>query len=340
MAAISSVPGMNVDAATLVRRGLITTAVVVVIAILAWGVSAMIKPDPMRVTLLTPSVAPGVSVGTYVEMNGVQIGKVSGIDLQGSGRLGVAMDLDKDGARGLTDGLVADFAPNNLFGITSVQITPSSAGRPLYDGATVAPAMTPADSTMSGLLRSLADVEATALRPYMSQVLRQADTATKGFLPLVRALGSVAQANAETQSAPTAQTLPALASALQGVGMASGDVLYGLRLLWDWNGPDIPGYPVAQTGTLSSIINVTAPDLTKLVKELQPLAPLLGTVVDLERRVIRSMPDAAQNGRQLSDLIEAIRRAIRDTPNGKVLDLDVQARPVPITPPQEQGGRR
>jgi ABC-type transporter Mla subunit MlaD len=339
MASISSVPGMTVEPKELVRRGVITLAVVLVVALLAWGITALVRPAPLRITLLTAAVAPGINTGTAIEMNGVQIGKVSEINQQGSGRLGIGMDLDPDKSKGLTDGLIADFAPNNLFGITSIQVTPSSSGSPLRDGAKVLPATAPTDSTMSGLLRSLADVESTALRPYISELLRQSDTATKGFLPLVRALGAVAQVNAETQTVPTAQTLPILANALQGIGASTDDLLSALRLLWDWPGPDAPGYPQAQTATIDALKNLTGPDLAKLVTALQPLAPTLDVLVDLERRTTRSMPDAARNGRQISDLIETLRRAIKDTPSGKVLDLDVQVKPVPI-PPQPTGGGR
>lgn len=338
MASISSVPGMTVEPKQLVRRGALTVAIVVVIALLAWGITALARPAPMRITLLTSEVAPGVNNGTVIEMNGIRIGTVSGITQEGSGRLGIDMDLDKDKAAGLTDALLADFAPNNLFGITSVQIIPSPAGSPLQDGARVRPATAPSDSTMSGLLRTLADVESTALRPYMSDLLRQSDTATKGFLPMVRALGAVAQANAETQTVPTSYTLPILSSALQGIGASTDDLLAAIKLLWDWPGPDTPGYPKAQTATVDTLVNVTSPDIANLVKSLQPLAPTLSVLADAERRGVASMPGAARNGQQISDLIEAIRRAIKDTPNGKVLNLDVQARPVPI-PPQGGGGR-
>ncbi|GAA1008021.1 MlaD family protein [Nocardiopsis tropica] len=338
MASIASVPGMTVEPKELVRRGALTLAIVLILALLAWGITALLRPTPMRITLLTNAVAPGVSNGTQIEMNGVQIGRVSGITQQGSGRLGIGMDLDPDKSKGLTDGFVADFTPNNMFGITSVQITPSPTGQPLRDGASVLPATAPTDSTMSGLLRSLADMESTALRPYMSDLLRQSDTATKGFLPMVRALGAVAQTNAETQKVPTSYTLPILANALQGIGASSDDVLSAIKMMWDWPGPDAPGYPAAQTATIDALTNKTSPDLANLVKSLQPLAPTLAVLVDAERRVVSSMPDAARNGQQVSDLIEAIRRSIKDTPNGKVLNLDVQARPVPITPPQG-GGR-
>ncbi|WP_081585945.1 MlaD family protein [Tsukamurella sp. 1534] len=342
MSTIASVPGMTVEPRQLVRRGAITVAVVAVVALVAWGITALLRPSPMRVTLAASSVAPGVSNRTVIEMNGVRIGTVSGVDQLGSGRLGVVMDLDPDQGRKLTDKFRADFAPNNLFGVTSMQVIPASDGTPLRDGAVITPVATPGDSSMSNLLRSLADVESTALRPYMSELIRQADTATTGFLPMVRALGAVAEANADTQTVPTSQTLPILASALQGVGASSNDLLSALKMLWDWPAPDVPGYAEKQTATITALRDLTAPDLANLVKNLQPLEPVLNSVVDIDRRMVKSMPDAAHNGRQISDLIETIRKAIKDTPNGKVLDLDVQARPVPIpaSPAAQQGGGR
>ncbi|KXO93435.1 hypothetical protein AXK58_16535 [Tsukamurella tyrosinosolvens] len=330
---------MTTEPDVLVRRGAIAVAVLLVLALLWWGLSALLRPDPMRITLLTSSVAPGINSGTVVEMNGVQIGTVKQIGQDGSGRLGIAIDLTPYKVSGLTDAFTADFAPNNLFGITSIQITPSTSGRPVRNGARIQPAAAPADSTMSGLLRALADVESTAFRPYMSDLLRQADTASKGLLPLVRALGALAQANAETQTVPTSRTLPILASALRGIGASTDDVLTSLKLLWDWRGPDTPGYAQSQTASIAALQKLTAPDLAQLFASLRPLAPTLSVLVDLERRATSSMPDAARNGQQVSDLIETLRRAIKDTPSGKVLDLDVQAKPVAVAPGQS-GGRR
>lgn len=328
---------MTIEPRELLRRGYITLAVLLAAGLVGWAAAALLAPKTMNLTVLTPAVAPGVNAGTTVEMNGVGIGTVTGIDQQSSGRLGVVMQLDATRASGLTDSLFADFAPNNLFGKSSVQITPSALGKPLRDGAVLLPAVAPADSSMSSLLRSLADLESTAFRPHMSAVLRQTDVVTKGFLPMIRALGAVAEADADTKRVPTDRTLPVLATALQGVAASTDDVLGGLVYLWGWKGPDVPGYPAKQTATIESLLGQTAPLLADTVAALQPLGPTLDVLVQVMRRVQASFPDAALNGRQFSDLIEALRRAIQQTPNGKVLNLDVQVRPVPI--PTQQGGK-
>lgn len=329
MASIASVPGMTVEPTTLVRRGLITVLTLALVAALAWAGTALLAPPPWQLTLLTRGVAPGVGPGTVVQMNGVTIGAVTDVRARRSGRLGLVMDIDRDWSGRLTDGLTVDFAPHNLFGIGSVQLTPAAGGAALADGAEYLPPRAPEDSTMSGLLRALADIESTALRPHMSELLRQSDTVTKGMLPLIGALGQLAQADAETKTVPTSQSLPQLAATLAAVAPMVDDVLAGVRTLWEWTGPETPGYPAAQTATIAALRDVTGPDLAGLLARLRPLEPVLTPVVDLMSRTVDSFPEATANGRQVSDLIETLRRAIHDTPDGKVLDVAVQVRAIP-----------
>ncbi|GAB3135632.1 MlaD family protein [Tsukamurella serpentis] len=322
---ITPVPGMTTTGPLLVRRGL-ATLVALALAVAGFAVAgALWATADKSLTLVVRSIAPGVVPGTAVQMDGLRIGRVTAITDRGSGRLGVAMALNGTADELVTDSVAVAFTPGNTFGITVVALTPSSSGRALADGASFEPRSTPEDGTMSTLLRSLSSLEREGLRPHMSQLLAQADTTTRLFLPLIGAVGAVAEANADTQRVPTAQTLPTIAATLGALDRTTTKVLPGLQTLWEWKGPDVPGYPKAQTATIDRLVTTTLPVVASLLgaPNTTALTEVLIPVRELANRTVASMPDAARNGRQLEELIERVRRSMPDNGSGPVLNLDV-----------------
>lgn len=338
----SPVTGMMTPGPVLLRRGIAAVLVVVLAATTIWAVRAIMTTPPKTLTLVVRNVAPGVGPGTAVEMDGLRVGEVTDIVDRGVGRLGVAMRFNGAADDLVTDAVKVAFAPGNMFGITVVALTPGRGGRALTSGASWEPLSAPDDGTMASLLRSLSTMERESFRPHMAELIAQLDTTTRQFLPFLGAVGAIAEANADTQRIPTSETLPTIASTLGALDSSVKRMLPGLRALWSWSGPDTPGYPERQKGTIDAISHDFSPALTALLSapNVAALTEVLVPVRELATRAVTSFPDAARNGRQLEELIERIRRSMPDNGSGPVLNLDVTFQQFPaiasLLPPVPQ----
>ncbi|MGC5027735.1 MlaD family protein [Tsukamurella sp. DT100] len=338
----SPVTGMMTPGPVLLRRGIAAVLVVVLAATTIWAVRAIMTTPPKTLTLVVRNVAPGVGPGTAVEMDGLRVGEVTDIVDRGAGRLGVAMRFNGAADDLVTDAVKVAFAPGNMFGITVVALTPGRGGRALTSGASWEPLSAPDDGTMASLLRSLSTMERESFRPHMAELIAQLDTTTRQFLPFLGAVGAIAEANADTQRIPTSETLPTIASTLGALDSSVKRMLPGLRALWSWSGPDTPGYPERQKGTIDAISHDFSPALTALLSapNVAALTEVLVPVRELATRAVTSFPDAARNGRQLEELIERIRRSMPDNGSGPVLNLDVTFQQFPaiasLLPPVPQ----
>lgn len=322
---ITPVSGMMTTGAVLLRRGL-ATILVVILAVGGYvAVRALLTTPPKTLTLVVRDIAPGVAPGTGIEMDGLRIGEIIEITDRGAGRLGLGMELNGTADDLVTDAVKVSFAPGNTFGLTVVALTPARSGRVLADGASWEPLGTPDDGTMSSLIRSLSSLERQGFRPHLSQLLAQADSTTRQFLPFLGAVGALAEANADTQRIPTAQTLPTIAAVLGSLDGSMTELLPGLQTLWEWKGPDVPGYPTAQKATIDVFVKELLPTVAGLLSPANSaaLSEVLIPVRELATRMVTSMPDAAGNGRRLEELIERVRRSMPDTGSGPVLNLDV-----------------
>lgn len=336
------VTGMMTPGPVLLRRGLAAVLAVILAATAFWAIRLIVTTPPKALTLVVRNVAPGVGPGTAVEMDGLRVGEVTDIVDRGAGRLGVAMRFNGAADDLVTDTVRVAFAPGNTFGISVVALTPGRGGRPLESGASWEPVSTPDDATMASLLRSLSTVERESLRPHMGQLIAQMDTTTRQFLPFLGAVGAIAEANADTQRIPTAETLPTIAATLGALDDSTKRLLPGLRTLWSWTGPDTPGYPERQTATIDTLAKDFSPALAALLRpaNVAALNEVLVPVRELSTRAVASFPDAARNGRQIEELIERIRRSMPDNGSGPVLNLDVTLQRLPaiasMLPPAPQ----
>ncbi len=319
------VTGMMTPGPVLLRRGIAAILVAVLAVGAVWAVRAITATPSKTLTLVVRNVAPGVGPGTAVEMDGLRVGEVTDIVDRGAGRLGVAMRFNGAADDLVTDAVKVAYAPGNTFGITVVALTPGRGGRALASGASWEPLSAPDDGTMASLLRSLSTMERESFRPHMAQLIAQLDTTTRQFLPFLGAVGAIAEANADTQRIPTAETLPTIAATLGALDTTTKRLLPGLRSLWSWTGPDTPTYPARQTATIDAFAYDFVPAVVELLSEpnVAAITDILVPIRELATRAVDSFPDAARNGRQIEQLIERIRRSMPDSGSGPVLNLDV-----------------
>ncbi|GAA4641612.1 MlaD family protein [Gordonia humi] len=322
------IPGMSASAATYRNRALATIGVVAVASTAtAVGVRAL-PDDSTHITMVTESVAGGITSGSAVILNGSEIGTVSDIRLASPGSYEVTLDLHGDSGDEaltvLTDRALVSYAPKNLFGISAVVLTSQSGGALLHNGSTLE-AGDPEDATMTTLLRKLSDVQNEAFDPYMSDILAVADQATDGLLPILGVAGQIMSDIAETQVVSPRTTLPQFTELIGQLRGTFDDLLPPIRQLMAWEAPRRPGYTELAEAGLSFTAGPAMDEVTELLSdpELGQTAPLMPVLTALLNRINDTFPGSQRNGRQIAQLIANLNHALPPGPDGRpVLTLD------------------
>ncbi|WP_231855631.1 MlaD family protein [Tsukamurella pseudospumae] len=303
-------------------------AVILVLVLVGWLIKSLLPKDEFSFTLRSAAVAAGVKDGAPVRIQGVQVGHVTGVSALGNGQQGVTVTLTKAEAASLTNNLEAAYSAGNLFGITEVILTPHDGGGALREGAQITPTKAITDNTVSNMIATIGDVNRDALRPHMSQILLNFDASSKAMLPLFTALGSVAQAVQDTQKLSTAQTFPTITQSIQNADSAVTAVIPAIKSLYDYGNVHDKGWVNRGNATMNAITDEKNSLTAALQKILSPQAlgglktatPML---VNLMQPILTSFPNGSATGVgiQLGQLMDNVRKAMPNTPNGPVLNL-------------------
>lgn len=325
---VVSVPGMSIERSVLRRRGLIAVAIILAIVLVGWLVKALWPKDEFSFTLRSPSVAAGIVAGAPVRIQGIQVGEVTGISSLGNGQQGVKVTMKSADGKSLTNNLEAAYSAGNLFGVSEVILTPHDGGGQLQDGAQIAPRKPITDNTVSNMITTIGDVNSDALRPHMSQILLNFDASSKAMMPLFTALGGVAQAVQDTQRLTTAETFPIIARAMENADAATAALVPAIKVLYGYQPLHDKGWVERGKTTLDALTNERDSLTAALQKILDPKAlkgletatPLL---VNLMQPLLNAFPNGSATGVgiQLGQLIDNVRKAMPNTPNGPVLNL-------------------
>lgn len=320
-------PGFSPSSAQLRRRGIAFTACIALIAVAVWGVQALRPDDAFTFTLRTPTVAAGITEGAKVRIQGVEVGTVTSVTALGNAQQGVTLRLDGPQGRSLTNNVEAAFSAGNLFGVSEVILTPHDGGGALRDGAQLAPTKQITDSTVSNMIATIGDVNNDALRPRMGQILMNVDASSKAMLPLLTALGSVAQAMQDTQRLSTASTFPTAVAAIKAADPAIGAMIPAFRSTFDFkplhNGDSkrvmamLDQINNERYGLTAALEAILTPDAIQGLKTASPM------LVSLMRPILAAFPGGSATGVgiQLGTLMDNVRKAMPNTPNGPVLNL-------------------
>ncbi|MBH0776772.1 MlaD family protein [Nocardia bovistercoris] len=206
------------------RRARVIGACAVLLTVAAcvvWRVYPESRPDSeIRVELLAETIGAGVEPGTDVRLDGVRVGSVSSITTAGQGRKSISLHLDREQLFGLTDTLSVEYAPGNLFGISTLQLNSNSGGQKLVDGSTVdltAHTDRVTDATLAALLKSTGTLTDGVLTPKLTELLSQVSRDVEAFTPLFQAIGAMARAYTETRALEPSFLLDQYGSALAGL---------------------------------------------------------------------------------------------------------------------------
>ncbi|WP_067687685.1 MlaD family protein [Nocardia jejuensis] len=318
------------------RRALLIGAaalVVIMVAIVAWRVRVATTSDGgLAIRLHTAQVGDGIVVGTQVRADGVRVGEVTAIEPDSVGTQSISVRVDGAKLDGLDDSLRVDYATSNLFGISEIELRSGPGGAPLRDGSVVeltgARAADAYDATMGSLLRSLGQVGGQVLTPELSNVLAQLAGDVRAFTPLLQALVVTARTFADTQRIPLSQQLGAYGTALSGLsGFAAAtiaviDQTYKIDALRD----DRPRFDA----TIEMVVQQLFPGLQRTMYHADAaFSGYAALLVPILSAAAKTVPTPEQSGDELRELLDRLRAAMPDTPEGPVLNLDVDLRGVP-----------
>ncbi|WP_227981508.1 MlaD family protein [Nocardia spumae] len=346
-----ALPGTEVGPRRARILGIGAVSVLVLIAVV-WQLIPDSRPaDDIRVTLLTTRIGAGVAPGTDVRLDGVRVGSVASVAIAGAGRQRIGLDLRGSQLFGLTDALTVDYAPGNLFGITTLQLNSISGGAALRDGATVDLSDRDADrvrdATLTALLESTGRLTDDVLTPKLTELLRKTSHDISAFTPLMQAIGTTARSFTETQQLPPSVLLTQFGSGLSGVpGLLAGAAellhsdLTNQQLRTD---QDIAVFSQMFAGVQKQILPVATTTLYTAQRYFEGFLPIATAILD---QVPGSVSAPQRSEVELSELLARLGTGFHDSPSGPVLDarvdLDVVpglAGPLSALPAHRPGGR-
>lgn len=326
-------PGTAITAKSARRTGALACVVAVVVAAVWVGHHAVRVDARMAVTLRTERIGDGVVAGAHVRLDGVGVGEVTGISSVGGGQQQITLRLDGSQLTGLTDALVVDYAPSNLFGISEIELRRGQGGAPLREGATIdltgAAASRVSDVTMGTLIRSLGQATNHVLTPELTGVLTGLATDAKAFTPILEAIVMLGRAVADTQRYDPSFLIGQYASTLYGTADLAGATV---DLLDHINNIEVlrTDQPLFDAG-VTLLTDDLFPALTRLGHVGQRhytgysdmLTPLLSVTAQM-------VPTPQKSSAELRTILERIDNSFVDTPEGPVLQLELVLRGFPV----------
>ncbi|MBF6209689.1 hypothetical protein IU433_05000 [Nocardia puris] len=292
------------------------------------------SPDVIRVAVLTEQVGEGVEPGTVVRLDGVEVGTVAEITAAGAGRERIALALRRSRLFGLTDSLSVDFAPGNLFGITTVGLVPGAGGTELADGAVVdlgdRNSGRVTDATLSALLRSTGLLTEDVLTPRLADLLSRISRDLGAFTPLLEAIGATVRAYTETRQLPPSVLAERFGAALAGAPPMLTGSLDVLESAYE-NEYMRPPENIERTRRFwddmqYELLPAVTRTMTTSGRYFAGMLPIVTMVLDL---LSASVGTPQRSADQLGELLDRLGAAFQDTPSGPVLRLGVELDAVP-----------
>ncbi|WP_024800141.1 MlaD family protein [Nocardia sp. BMG51109] len=313
----------------------VVAVVLVIAAVVVWRVVPNSEPaGQIRVALITAQVGEGVAPGTDVRLDGVRVGSVASIDRLGSRGQRITVSLQGSQLFGLTDELSVDYVTGNLFGISAVDLHSGGGGALLTDGSIVDLTGRNAgrlrDATLSALLESTGGLTADVLTPKLAALLATAARDVRALSPMLQAIGTTVRSFTDTQQLPTSLLFDRFGSTLDGVPAALTGGLAVLRSAYTNQYLSTPEHMARYSRMFAEIQSRLLPAATRTAGTgrdyFAGFMPMTTAILD---QLSASVGTPQRSAQQLSDLLDRLGAAFHDTPNGPMLDADVDLEVVP-----------
>ncbi|MBB5912665.1 ABC-type transporter Mla subunit MlaD [Nocardia transvalensis] len=317
------IPGVTADRRHARLVGAAAIAVVTLLA-LATIVSRGTSDDGVRIILRTSTVGDGVVEGTPVRLDGVEVGRVTDISPADRGTQNIAVRLASARLPGLDSSLRVDYSTGNLFGISEIELRRGPGGPPLRPG-TVLQLTAPGavyDATMGNLLRGISQAGDAVLTPRMASLLATLAADTRAFTPFLESVVTLARTVTEVQRVPISLVLGRFGTTLDG----GGDFLDSLVDLIDrvYRIQTLHTDRDRINGGISMVVDQLLPGVAQTLRYAENgFAGYTGLAIPVLDMVAGTVPDSRRSGAELRELIERMGHALPDTPDGPVLQTDL-----------------
>lgn len=242
--------------------------------------------DRISISIDTPYVGQGVVAGTAVVMHGVKVGEVNEVSSLRPGTVRLLMSLDSRPTKGLTDSMSIDFRPVNYFGVSGVNVIPSSGGSALRDKTQIS-LVPKGNFTLPALLSRLGDVSAGSLTPGLITAVDRVTRYTDGLNPLFETMVTVTTALADVQRVSTARLLANSSSMSDALPVSFASTIETVDRFLSLNARTVaPGTNVATSGSQDDY-----PYLSKVVVQ-----EFWDMPEDFVQEVFIPIMDTAKNG--------------------------------------------
>ncbi|MCP2292723.1 MlaD family protein [Nocardia amikacinitolerans] len=338
-------PGVAIDRKMSIRTGAVLLAAVVCVGA-GWRVyDGVGAEDGLRISLHTEQIGDGVVAGTQVRADGVLVGEVAEIAPGQQGTQRITLRLEDSRLDGLDDSLRVDYATGNVFGISELALRAGPGGAPLRPGTVIDLTGTNAahayDATMGSLLRSVSRVSNEVLTAQLTSVLAQLAGDIRAFTPLLQSMVVLARTVADAQTLPLSYQLGQFGSALGGAAPFVGATLQVIDQVYR--------IPVLRTdrerfdATIDTVVERLFPafegTMYRAGDEFAEYAAMLTPVLAAAAGMVAT-PE--QSSAELRELLDRMRSAMPETPEGPILNVDIDVRTVPVLAPLlgDAGGQR
>ncbi|WP_228824620.1 MlaD family protein [Nocardia blacklockiae] len=323
-------PGVTVDR----RRALLVGVTAIVLAVLAVFVTAVYRAergdDGLRITVRTSRIGDGIVAGTPVRLDGVQVGRVAGISPAERGTQRITVQLDRFRLPGLDASLRVDYAAGNLFGISEIELRRGPGGPPLRPGTEVDLTAADAvyDATMGHLLRNLSQVGDAVLTPRMATLLATLAAETRAFTPFLESVVVLARTVTDVQNVQPSLVLGRFGATLGGGGQFIDSIVDVLDRVYRID--TLRTDRARVDAGIAMVIDQLFPTVTQtLTKAETAFAGYTELGVPVLRLLAQLVPAPQRSGAELREMLDRWRAAMPDTPDGPVLQAEVDLRGVP-----------
>ncbi|MFQ6397365.1 MlaD family protein [Nocardia sp. KC 131] len=303
------------------------------VLLIGWSVWPQGDDGTVSIAVLTDTIATGIEVGDDVRLNGVQIGRIEGIE-PADRHQRITLGLRRGQLAGLTDDIGMDFTPSNLFGVSEIALQRGTGGRPLGPNSVIdltgPNAGRARDATIATLLDQAGSFTTDVLTPELGSVLRRISAGTTAFTPLIETIIAITRAIADTQQLPSSFLIGQYGSTLAGLPSTVDGVLRMLGMAYNAEYLRSPEHLQKFNASTKMIENELIPAVVTLLgTSEQYLAGTVNSLVPVLGALARTVPAPDRSSQELGLLLERIRRAMPDTPNGPVLKLNLDLSGVP-----------
>lgn len=341
------IPGVDINRRRARIVGVLAVVVAVAVAVLWSGALSSGAGDTVRIRLRTEQIGDGVIDGTKVSLDGVNVGSISDIVGVSDGHQLITLALDRSRITGLTDDLSVDYAPTNLFGVTTVALKRGFGGLPLHEDELIdlagAQASKVSDMTMGALLRSITQTTSQVLTPELTDLLTKFSGDLAAFTPILQAVVMTTRAIADTQRFPSSQLLALYGSFLHGLGsIASGTFV----LLYSVLNVEVFQHDRKKYDTA---IDLVANQLFPLVGGVGDAARghlegLTTTLTPPTQALAGTVPAGTRSAADVTELLRRLNALFADAPGGPQVNMSVVLHgmpgvALPLLAQAQQGGR-